>query len=122
VYDAQSQAGWNMPEKPLATVVGANIAVKRRALGLTQAELAERLDLGKDALSRMEKGIIAPKMGRLREVASALRCSPADLFREPDEESAGRLAAVAESFQRLSSEQQEALVRIVAEMVRVMGR
>lgn len=110
-----------MPEKALAQVVGENIAIRRRRLGLSQARLAETLDIGKDALSRMEKGIIAPKMSRLRDIANALGCPVADLFREQDESGTERLAAIAEAFTRLSSEKQQAVVDIVAELTRVMG-
>lgn len=110
-----------MPEKDLALVVGENIADRRRRLGLSQARLAEMLDIGKDALSRMEKGAISPKMGRLRDIAGALECSVADLFREPDESSAERLAVIAEAFKRLPPEKQQAVVNIVAELTKVMG-
>ena len=110
-----------MPEKDLALVVGENIAERRRRLGLSQTRLAEVLDIGKDALSRMEKGIISPKMGRLRAIADALECSVADLFREPDEDSAERLSAIAEAFKRLPVEKQKAVAGIMAELARVMG-
>jgi transcriptional regulator with XRE-family HTH domain len=110
-----------MPERKLALVVGENIAARRRKLGISQARLAELLDIGKDAVSRMEKGMIAPKMGRLRDIAGELECSVADLFREPDEGGAERLAAIAEAFRLLSPEKQEAVVGIVAELTRVLG-
>lgn len=44
----------------LAVVVGNNISRRRKGVGLTQAELAERLDIGGDSLSRIENGIVAP--------------------------------------------------------------
>lgn len=71
-----------MQQKPVAKILGENIANRRRELGLTQMALAERLDIGQDALSRMENGMISPKIARLREVATALECSVASLFRE----------------------------------------
>lgn len=74
-----------MTEKELAEIIGENISGRRRKLGLTQAQLAEKLDIGQDALSRMENGAISPKIARLRDIAAALQCSVADLFREPDE-------------------------------------
>ena len=109
-----------MNEKDLAAVVGTNIAIRRRKLGFTQADLAEMLDVGQDALSRMEKGVISPKMGRLRDLAGALQCSVADLFREADEDATDRAAAIAEQLAQLTPEQQNAVVRIVEEAVRGM--
>ena len=110
-----------MPEKDLALVVGENIAARRRRLGLSQARLAEILDIGKDALSRMEKGAISPKMGRLRDMADALECTVADLFREPDADAVERLASIAEAFKRLTPEKQKAVVEIVAELTKALG-
>lgn len=40
-----------MTEKELAEIIGENISGRRRKLGLTQAQLAEKLDIGQDALS-----------------------------------------------------------------------
>ena len=109
-----------MSTTELAVVVGRNISTARRRLGLTQAQLAERLDIGQDALSRMEKGLIAPKMGRLRELAAALGCSVADLFREPEEGERERAAAIVDMLRPLSPQAQEAILEAVAQMARVM--
>ena len=52
-----------MPEKHtphLAAVLGANIAGRRQVLGMNQADLAARLDMAPDALSRIEKRIHGP--------------------------------------------------------------
>ena len=110
-----------MPEKDLALIVGENIAARRRRLGLSQARLAQILGIGKEALFRMEKGAISPKMGRLRSVADALECTVADLVREPDADAAEHLAAIAEAFKRLTPERRKAVVDIVAELTRVLG-
>ena len=64
-----------MVENKLALIVGENIPDRRRRLGLSQKELAERLEISQDAMARMEKGRIAPKMGRLQDIADTLQCS-----------------------------------------------
>lgn len=104
-------------EKDLSKILGANIAARRSRLGLTQAQLAELLDIGQDALSRMEKGIISPKISRLPVLASSLRCSVAELFRIPDETSPERAAAIQEILSVLPSEQQEDVLKIMSEIV-----
>lgn len=111
-----------MTEKELAEIIGENISGRRRKLGLTQAQLAEKLDIGQDALSRMENGAISPKIARLRDIAAALQCSVADLFREPDEGADERAAAIAELLRQLPPESQESVLRIVSEMVSQMAR
>ena len=70
-----------MPEaKNLIRIFSENIQRRRKQLGMTQEELAERLDISQQSMSRMERGIMAPKFERLAEIASALRCPVAELF------------------------------------------
>ena len=107
-------------EKNLSKTLGANIASRRSRLGLTQAQLAELLDIGQDALSRMEKGVISPKISRLPILASSLRCSVAELFRTPDDTSSARAAAIEEIIGVLPSEQQEHVLKIMSEIVNTL--
>ena len=64
----------------LAVIVGANITARRKLLGWNQAAFAERLGMGADSLSRIERGLVAPRFQRLEEIAEILECSVAELF------------------------------------------
>lgn len=64
----------------LTHVIGRAIAKYRQAKGLTQAELAEILGIGNDAVSRMERGTIVPTVTRLIELAEIFDCEAADLL------------------------------------------
>ena len=55
--------------KDLAVSVGKAIATHRQACGLTQEEVAERLRIGNEAVSRMERGIVMPTFARLVDLA-----------------------------------------------------
>ena len=48
--------------------------------GWNQTEFAERLGIGADSLSRMERGLVAPRFSRLELIANTLECSVAELF------------------------------------------
>lgn len=61
--------------KNLAKSVGALIATRRKSLGLTQGELAERVDIEQESMSRIETGSITPSLSRLLSLADALDCS-----------------------------------------------
>lgn len=111
-----------MPVNTLAEIVGENIAERRRRLGMSQKELAEKLDITQDALTRMEKGRIAPKMGRLQDIADNLQCPVAYLFRTHDDATEERAATVADILKALPADGQEALVELVASAARVMNR
>ncbi len=52
----------------LTKIFGNNIRKRRKGLYLTQVELAERLGIGQQSLSRIERGVTAPKFERLEEI------------------------------------------------------
>lgn len=60
--------------------LGQAIAKQRKCLGLTQSELAEKLEMSNDAVSRIERGNIVPSALRLFELADVLQCDAADLL------------------------------------------
>ena len=102
--------------------MGENISERRRRLGLSQKELADRLNITQDAMTRMEKGKIAPKMGRLVDIAQNLQCSVGYLFRAHDETTEEMAATIADILKPLPKDGQEALVDLVASAARVMLR
>lgn len=60
----------------------------RKFRGLTQEQLAERLELTQATVARIERGDIAYTQPVLEAMAEALGCSPADLIvRDPSDPS-----------------------------------
>ncbi|MBV7515832.1 helix-turn-helix domain-containing protein, partial [Pseudomonas sp. PDM25] len=59
----------NTEMNKLARRVGQAIAKQRSRSGLTQEEVAERLGVGNEAVSRIERGIVMPNIERLLELA-----------------------------------------------------
>lgn len=106
-----------MHDIDLIKILGEAIAVRRREKGLTQEELAGILKIAPDTLSRMEKGKFAPKMSRVPDIAQALGCSVADLFREADVKAEDRAATIAQILKPLPDEAQEAMVELVRQAV-----
>lgn len=111
-----------MVEKELAQIVGENIATRRKKLGLSQKELALIIDVTQDAMARIEKGKIAPKMARIQQIADALKCPAAYFFRTSDTLTEERAATIAELMRGLPEDGQEALVDLVAVAAKVMKR
>ncbi len=89
---------------------------RRQKKGMTQIELAERLGIEQHSLSRMEKGIIAPKMSRLQELADILECSVADLFRETDTPSA-KAREIYHLIEEISPQMQDVVVDLIESTV-----
>ena len=102
--------------------LGVNIAIRRQYMRLTQEQLSVILDITADAMSSIEKGRFAPKLSRLPDLADALDCSVADLFRGLDNKAMDRAATIADALQPLPDEAQEALVELVIHAARVINR
>ena len=69
----------------LVEIVGQNIAKRRKQLGLSPKELPIIWVMTQDALDRMEKRHIAPKISRLEKIAIHLQCTVLFLFRSDHE-------------------------------------
>jgi transcriptional regulator with XRE-family HTH domain len=67
----------------MATIVealGQRIAVQRRAVGVTQAQLAERVDVQPETICRIETGNRTPSLDLLERIANALALEMHELF------------------------------------------
>jgi len=113
----------NNDNKFLSKVFGLNIAYRRNLLGITQEALAEKIGIEQISISRMERGIIAPRFARLQVFADVLGCSVADLFRMPDDTNRTdeNATVIAQIIKPLSQEAQVATVNVIAEIVKVMA-
>lgn len=70
----------NSVKSPINQSIGNAIAQQRKAVGLTQTQLAERLNLSLDAVSRLERGNIGLSVERLFELAEIFDCETTDLL------------------------------------------
>jgi transcriptional regulator with XRE-family HTH domain len=84
----------------------------RELRGLTQPQLAERLDTSKDQISRWESNKRGMTAAVMQALAEALQIEPGDLFRDPAQPSADELLREATPEQRrLAFELVEAVLR-----------
>ena len=61
-------------------LIGAEIRRQREALGMTQAQLASRIDAGRTSIAMIERGGQALLVHQLIDLATALRTTPAEVL------------------------------------------
>lgn len=108
-----------MKDRGLVYEVGMAIAVRRKAKGLTQAQVAEIMGVEKETISRMENGVISPTLPRLQQIAEILECSPSDLFRTGPVKAADHAQSIGEMIQDLPQNERMLVVSFVSEVVKV---
>lgn len=100
-------------ELRLAQTVGKAIASRRLGLGLTQEDVAERLGIGYEAVSRMERGLNIPTVTRLIELAEVLDCAVSELVTQSSDRALDQAKVIAQKIQRLSAKDRSATLQIV---------
>ncbi|MBN3831701.1 helix-turn-helix transcriptional regulator [Burkholderia sp. Ac-20344] len=97
----------------LAARVGTAIAEQRRARGLTQAKLAEMINLEQEAISRWERGARMPTLHRLQQLSDALDCSVDQLLQRGSKRPDDQLAMIADALDGLDSDERTLVVNFV---------
>ncbi|MFM0230349.1 helix-turn-helix domain-containing protein [Paraburkholderia sediminicola] len=104
----------------LAVRVGESIAELRRAKGLTQAQLAEMIDLEQEAVSRWERGTRVPTLLRLQQLSDALECSVDQLLQRGSKRPNDQLANVANALNGLDADERALVVDFVQQFANML--
>jgi len=67
---------------PTQTQIGRMIAKHRTERHLTQEEVAERLGIGSEAISRLERGVVELSVAKLMQLADIFDCRVDELLTE----------------------------------------
>ena len=108
-----------MPSKnsQLSKQVGLTIAKYRQQSGLTQNEVAEKLNIGYEAVSRMERGIVMPTVERLVELAEIFGCEAADLLTQSSNRVEDQSAQIQNLLKGLTEHDRQLLLEIIGKLV-----
>src|SRR5437868_6800878 len=82
--------------------LGRNIRQARCRMGLTQEQMAERIDMAPEVYGRMERGHIVPRLERFVAICRVLGESPDRLISRPDEQEAADAGTKARAGTRAS--------------------
>lgn len=106
----------------LAGVVGRAIARQRMAANLTQEQVAEHLGIGNEAVSRIERGVVMPTIGRLVELAEIFQCETSDLLTEASNRSSDQANYLMRLLSKLSHHDRTMVVEIVERLAARLAR
>lgn len=102
--------------KLTASRLGKELAKLRRKKGLTQAQLAEMVDLEPISVSRIETGAVLPSIVRLHDLAAALEVSMARLLGVADISAASQARELAALLDPLDANDRSLLIGIVRQV------
>lgn len=107
-------------ERQLAVVVGRAIAKQRKRCGLTQNEVAEKLGVSFDVVSRTERGIVMPGISRLMQLAAIFDCETAELLTETSTRSTDQASRMADLISDLNHAERLLIMSMVEQLVAYM--
>lgn len=109
-------------QQHLAGRVGRAISKQRIRCGLTQEEVAERLGVGNEAVSRIERGIVIPNIARLMEFAAIFSCEAAELLTEVSSRPDDQAIRISQLLKPLSQEDRQLIVDLVERLTKRLGK
>ena len=110
----------SMTRQSIVLLVAGNLVRRRKAAGLTQAQVAEMLSVEKESISRMESGKIVLNLERLQQFADIYGCSVTELLMDDSVDLQSQAQAVLEMLRPLCREERDAIIRFVGESVRLL--
>jgi transcriptional regulator with XRE-family HTH domain len=72
-----------MELQALQALLGTNVRLARKAIALTQEDLADQIGVAQDYVSKLESGQKNPELATLLKLSSALKVQPHQLLMQP---------------------------------------
>jgi transcriptional regulator with XRE-family HTH domain len=85
----------------------------RDKASLTQDDVAEKLDIGLEAVSRIERGITIPTITRLAELADIFNCTLEDIIGNSSPRTQDQADYIAKLLTTLPTEDRQMVVEVV---------
>ncbi len=104
-------------ELSLTKAIGRVIAKRRTERSMTQEYVAERMGVGYEAVSRIERGAIMPTIGKLIQLAGVFNCPIEDLLVESSNRATDQGAVLSRMIDGLSETDRTFMLEIIEKMV-----
>ncbi|MEX3924492.1 helix-turn-helix domain-containing protein [Paraburkholderia sp. BR10936] len=103
-------------------MIGRTIAKKRRAADYTQEQVAERLGIGNEAFSRIERGLVSPGISKLYEMAEMFGCGVESFLIEGSRRPTDQAEYLQQLLTRLSVSDRQLIVGVVEKLAQRLGK
>ena len=103
----------------LSEQIGKRIQACRKAKGLTQEQLAERIELSRNYLSAVERGVNQISLEKLVELMNVLECSADEIFVDVIKTGAQTKASIlSEKMKELPYSEQMRILEVVETLIK----
>ncbi|WP_052134994.1 helix-turn-helix domain-containing protein [Collimonas arenae] len=102
--------------------IGKTIAKKRKIAGFSQEEVAEHLGLGNEAVSRIERGVVAPSVYRLYEFADMFECGIETFLIEGSRRPTDQVEYMTQLLSKLSSADRQLIIATMERFAKRLAR
>ncbi|WP_027188395.1 helix-turn-helix domain-containing protein [Desulfovibrio cuneatus] len=109
-----------MEKDKLIRSVGAAIARQRLHAEMTQAQVAEALEIEKETVSRIETGAISPTITRLAQFAELFGCPVNAFFWQEQGKADDQTITILEMISSLPENKRALIVRFIGEITKVL--
>ena len=99
----------------LAMRLGRNIAARRKQLAWTQDQLAERVEVDAETISRFERGAHLPSLPTLDRLATVMQVTLGDLAMDSTPVKIEESAVISAWMQDLSAENRRFILNVIRE-------
>lgn len=96
--------------------LGKAIAKKRKAAGFTQDQVAEHLGIGKEAFSRIERGVVGASVAKLYALADLFKCGVETFLIEGSRRLTDQMESIDRAMTDLSPGDRHFVVQLVQQL------
>lgn len=112
----------NSKHKDLVHLVGKAIATQRIRCKLSQEQVAERLGIGGEAVSRIERGLVMPNIERLMQFAEIFNCEAADLLTQSSPRAEDQAVRISQMLSQLTLADRQLVVDLIERLSQRLGQ
>lgn len=102
--------------------IGKTIAKKRKIAGYTQEAVGERLGIGSEAFSRIERGLVSPGLYKLYELADMFECGVETFLIEGSRRPSDQVEYLMQLMKPLSPLDRQLIIGIIERLAKRLAK